>query len=47
MNIGMLLLMILGGAVGVFSTLYIVISLPVTIVQKIYRKVRYGIPLYN
>lgn len=47
MNIGMLLLMILGGAVGVFSTLYIVISLPVTIIQKIYRKVRYGIPLYN
>lgn len=45
MNIGLILLMIIGGAVGIFSTLYILISLPVTIIQKIYRKARYGIPL--
>lgn len=45
MNIGLILLMIIGGAVGVFSTLYILISLPLTIIQKIYRKTRYGIPL--
>ena len=47
MNIGMLLLMIIGGAVGVFSTLYIVISLPVTIVQKFIRKARYGTSLFK
>ena len=28
MNIGLILLMIIGGAVGVFSTLYILVSLP-------------------
>lgn len=45
MNIGLLLLMIIGGSVGIFSTLYIVVSLPLTIIQKIYRKVKYGTPL--
>lgn len=45
MNIGLILLMITGGSVGIFSTLFILISLPVTIIQKIYRKTRYGIPL--
>lgn len=45
MNIGLILLMIIGGFVGVFSTLYILVSLPVMIVYKIMRKIRYGIPL--
>lgn len=45
MNIVLLLLMIIGGSVGIFSTLYIVVSLPLTIIQKIYRKVKYGTPL--
>lgn len=45
MNIGLLLMMIIGGSVGIFSTLYIVVSLPLTIIQKIYRKVKYGTPL--
>jgi hypothetical protein len=31
MNIGLILLMIIGGSVGVFSTLYIIISLPIVI----------------
>ncbi len=47
MNFGILLLMIIGGAVGVFSTLYILISLPLTIIQKIVRKVRYGTSLFK
>ena len=34
MNIGLILLMIIGGSVGVFSTLYIMISLPLTIIQN-------------
>ncbi|WP_282924165.1 hypothetical protein [Mediterraneibacter massiliensis] len=45
MNIGLLLLMIIGGSVGVFSSLFILISLPVTIIQKVYRKIRYGYAL--
>ncbi len=47
MNIGLLILMIIGGAAGIFSTLYILISLPVTIIQKIYRKARFGTSLFN
>lgn len=47
MNFGMLLIMIIGGAVGIISTLYIIVSLPVTIIQKIYRKVRFGKALYD
>ena len=42
MNIGLILLMIIGGAVGVFSTLYILVSLPATIIFKIIRKVSHG-----
>ena len=36
MNIGMLLLILIGGFAGLFSTLYICISLPFTIIWKIY-----------
>ena len=45
MNIGILIIMIIGGVAGIASTLYLLISLPVVILQKIYRKVRYGTPL--
>ena len=45
MNIGMLIIMLVGGAAGILSTLYLLISLPVVIIQKIYRKIRYGTPL--
>lgn len=45
MNIGLILLMIIGRAVGVFSTLYILVSLPATIIFKIIRKVSHGTPL--
>jgi len=47
MNVGLILLMIIGGSVGVFSTLYIIISLPLVILQKIYRKIRFGASLYD
>ncbi len=47
MNIGMLILVIIGGCVGFFSTIYIVASLLGTIGYKIYRKARFGISLYN
>ena len=41
MNIGLILLML------IFSTLYILISLPVIIFLKIYRKIRFGASLYD
>lgn len=47
MNIGIILLMIIGGAAGVFSVFYILISLPYMIIKKIYRKVHYGISLMD
>lgn len=46
-NIGLIILMIIGGSVGIFSTFYILISLPVTIIQKIIGKVRFGKSLYD
>ncbi len=45
MNIGILILMIIGGGVGVLSSLYIALSFPAVIVWKIYRKTRYGYKL--
>ena len=47
MNIGLWMIIIVGGAVGVLSTLYCVVSLIVVLVYKIYRKVVHKIPLYN
>ncbi len=47
MNIGLIILMIIGGAAGVFSTLYILISLPYMIIKKIVRTVRHGISLFD
>lgn len=45
MNIGLLLIMIIGGAAGLLSTLYLVVSLPAVIIWKIYRKTTQGISL--
>lgn len=47
MNIGILIIAILGGVVGFLATGYLVLAMPVLIVWKIYRKVRYGISLYD
>lgn len=45
MNIIVIFFMIVGGGVGILSTLYIMISLPAIIIWKIYRKIRFGYPL--
>ena len=45
MNIGLWLIVIVGGAVGILSTLYCVISLVAVLAYKIYRKVVHKIPL--
>ena len=47
MNIGMILLCAVGGLTGVLSTAYLLISLPATIIWKIYRRIRYGYSLYQ
>ncbi|MGN0377709.1 MAG: hypothetical protein ACI4ED_08740 [Suilimivivens sp.] len=44
-NIGILLVMIIGGLAGLLSTLYLLFSLPIVIVWKIYRKITQGISL--
>ena len=43
MNIGLLILIIIGGAAGGLSTIYIAVSLFGTLGYKIYRKIRYGL----
>ena len=45
MNIGILILMIVGGGVGILSSLYIALSFPAMIIWKIYRKIRQGYKL--
>ena len=45
MNIGILILMIIGGGVGVLSSLYIGLSFPAVIIWKIFRKIRHGYKL--
>lgn len=44
-DIIMWIIIIVGGLVGVISTLYMVLSIPVIIVWKIYRKIRFGYKL--
>ena len=45
MNIGLLIIMLVGGLAGILSTLYLLVSLPVVVIQKVYRKVRFGTPI--
>lgn len=47
MNIGLLFLIIVGGAAGGLSTLYIAVSLFGTLGYKIFRKIKYGASLYD
>lgn len=47
MNIGLLILIIIGGGAGALSTLYIVFSLFGTLGYKIYRSVKYHVSLYS
>lgn len=47
MNIWVWPIVILGGIVGVLSTLYLTFSVFVVLGYKIYRKLKYGISLYD
>ncbi len=45
MNPGVMIIAIIGGAAGLLSTAYLVLSLPAVIIWKIYRKLVHKIPL--
>ena len=45
MNIGVWIMIIVGGTAGVLSTLYLFLSMPVLLIWKIYRKIRHGYKL--
>ena len=44
-NIGLLILMVIGGGAGGITSLYLLVSFPAVIIWKIYRKFRYGYKL--
>lgn len=47
MNIVTWIMIIVGGLAGVLSCLYLMVGMPVLIVWKIYRKIRYHIAIYD
>ncbi len=47
MNIGMIIVIGLMALLGGGSTIYIVVSFVGILLQKIYRKIRYGASLYD
>lgn len=42
MNIGMMIIAVIGGLAGLLSTVYLVVSLPVVIIWKIFRHFKSG-----
>ena len=47
MNIGMILVMIIGASLAIFTTGYLVVSIFAVIGYKIMRKIRYGTSMFN
>lgn len=47
MNIGLIILLIVGGGISIVTTLYLIVSMFAVIGFKIFRKIKYGISLYN
>lgn len=47
MNFFMILLVVIGVTIGVGSTLSIVITMVGTLIYKFYRRIRFGISLFN
>ena len=45
MQILIWVMMIVGGAAGLLSTAYLVLAMPISLVWKIFRKVRYHIAI--
>ena len=47
MKIIIWIMIILGGSVGILSTLYLTFAMPVIFVWKLYRKMKYHIGMYD
>jgi hypothetical protein len=47
MNIGVILLIIIGGSVGLLANVYLLISFPAVIIWKFYRKLRFHLSMYQ
>lgn len=47
MSIGLWLMIFIGGAAGILSTLYIVVAIFAVFFYKLYRKIRYHVSLFN
>ena len=45
LNIGIMIIAIVGGATGLLSTAYLAVSFPAVILWKLYRRVVHRIPL--
>lgn len=47
LNIGIWMITIVGGVIGALSTAYCFFSMPVVIVWKLYRRVRFGVSVFD
>ncbi len=47
MNIGMMVICAIGGLAGALSTAYLMISFPVIIIWKIYRRFKFGYSMFE
>lgn len=47
MNIGMILIMVIGATLAIATTGYLVISIFAVIGYKLFRKVKYGTSMFN
>lgn len=47
MNIGMMIIAVIGGLAGALSTVYLVVSLPAVIIWKIFRHFKTGCTLMD
>lgn len=47
MSIGMMIICVIGGLAGGLSAAYLLVSLPVVIIWKLYRRIRFGYKLYQ
>ncbi len=47
MNIGMLIICVIGGLAGALSTAYLLISFPIILVWKLYRRIKFGYSMYQ
>ncbi len=47
MSIGLWILIIIGGAVGFLSTMYIMVSLFAVFFYKLFRRIKHGISIFD